>query len=424
MNANNYDIEVDLWSSTLAIAQDILAQYKYSVTAREGDYEAKYDLILPAAITPFSEAYDDLLVGWNLDLNIIIDMPLNRCLAPFDNWTTPNPTCTPTESPLPPTPTATETPTQTPTNTETPTQTPTNTETPTQTPTETPTETPTNTPTETPTSTPTETPTQTPTMTPTATCPITTQYMEVELLENTKFKLILWNQPDFTSPADALCDYTISGVAYGDMGTIYYGTEQILQGQHQKQFDLAPVLQEGEIVIGFAVISANTSGCVCPVDVILPTATMGARVIGTNLTGETWNILSGVDNFQMSIQSADLVGRCIDNILLPYEGLQYTFKLSPMPSGWQAQAPLGGSVYDEIRWTIGQYNGPYLGDNSLLEFTGSTIEFYLNNVLQDTLITQIVYKSIGSISISACPENEFLWSFTNQGIIFYVELTP
>lgn len=107
MNANNYDIEVDLWSSTLAIAQDILAQYKYSVNAQQGDYENKYDLILPSVITPFSEAYDDLLVGWNLDLNIIVDMPLNRCLAPFDNWATPNPTCTPTESPIPPTPTAT-----------------------------------------------------------------------------------------------------------------------------------------------------------------------------------------------------------------------------------------------------------------------------------------------------------------------------
>lgn len=118
MNANNYDIEVDLWSSTLAIAQDILAQYKYSVTAPEGDYEAKYDLILPAAITPFSEAYDDLLVGWNLDLNIIIDMPLNRCLAPFDNWTTPNPTCTLTSTPTPtPTTTLTATPTPTPTAT-------------------------------------------------------------------------------------------------------------------------------------------------------------------------------------------------------------------------------------------------------------------------------------------------------------------
>jgi hypothetical protein len=410
MNANNYDIEVDLWSSTLAIAQDILAQYKYSVTAREGDYEAKYDLILPAAITPFSEAYDDLLVGWNLDLNIIIDMPLNRCLAPFDNWTTPNPTCTPTESPLPPTPTATETPTPTPSVTATPTETPTNT--PTETPTSTPTETPTN------------TPTNTGTPTPTPTCPITTQYLEVELSENTKFKLILWNEPDFTSPANALCDYTISGVAYGDMGTIYYGTEQILQGQHQKQFNLAPVLQEGEIVIGFAVISANTSGCVCPVDVVLPTATMGVAIYGTNLSGETWNVISNGDNFQMSILTDSSAGGCIDNLLLPYEGLQYTFELSPMPSGWQAKAQLGGSVYDEIRWTIGQYNGPYIGDNSLLQFTGSTIEFYLNNVLQDTKITQIIYKSIGSISISACPENDFLWQFTDSGIDFSVEPTP
>jgi len=110
MNANNYDIEVDLWSSTLAIAQDILAQYKYSVNAQQGDYENKYDLILPSVITPFSEAYDDLLVGWNLDLNIIVDMPLNRCLAPFDNWVSPTP-CPETPTP---TPSVTATPNETP----------------------------------------------------------------------------------------------------------------------------------------------------------------------------------------------------------------------------------------------------------------------------------------------------------------------
>jgi hypothetical protein len=252
MNANNYDIEVDLWSSTLAIAQDILAQYKYSVNAAQGDYENKYDLILPATITPFSEAYDDYLVGWNLDLNIIVDMPLNRCLAPFNNWV--SPTACP-ESPTPtPTPSVTATPTETPTNT----------------PTETPTNTPTETPTETPTNTPTETPTQTPTITPTATCPITTQYLEVELQENTKFKLILWNQPDFTSPATALCDYTISGVAYGSLGTIYTGTETINEGQHQHQFNLAPILQEGEIVVSFDVLSYTTEGCLCPIILILP----------------------------------------------------------------------------------------------------------------------------------------------------------
>jgi hypothetical protein len=151
MNANNYDIEVDLWSSTLQIAQDILAQYKYSVNAQLGNYQTKYDLVLPTNITPFSEAYDDILVGWNLELQLTVDMPLDRCVAPFDPW------------PVSPTPT----PSITPTNTVTPTITPTNTTTPTATPTETPTATPTVTPTHTPTNTPTFTPTTT--ATPTAT---------------------------------------------------------------------------------------------------------------------------------------------------------------------------------------------------------------------------------------------------------------
>ena len=117
----------------------------------------------------------------------------------------------------------------------------------------------------------TQTPTETPTQTPSATCPITTQYLEVQLEENTKFKLVLWNQPDYTSPANALCDYTISGVAYGSLGTIFYGQETILAGQHQHQFDLAPVLQPGEIVIDFNVISYSASTCVCPVNLVLPT---------------------------------------------------------------------------------------------------------------------------------------------------------
>lgn len=84
MNASNYDIEVDLWSDTLAMAQDVLAQYKYAVTLTSGNYQQRYDLSLPTSITPFSEAYDDILVGWNLDLTLQVDMPLDRCIAPFD----------------------------------------------------------------------------------------------------------------------------------------------------------------------------------------------------------------------------------------------------------------------------------------------------------------------------------------------------
>ena len=88
MNATNYDIEVDLWSDTLQIAEDILAQYKYSVDTTQGNYESRYDISLPTSITPFSEAYDDILVGWNLELSVIVDQPLNRCLAPFNDFTT------------------------------------------------------------------------------------------------------------------------------------------------------------------------------------------------------------------------------------------------------------------------------------------------------------------------------------------------
>lgn len=172
MNANNYDIEVDLWSSTLQIAQDILAQYKYSVTQALGNYQTKYDLILPTNITPFSEAYDDILVGWNLELQLTVDMPLDRCIAPFNPWLDVSPT---------PTPSVTSTPTVTPTNTSTPTQTPTATQT--ATPTYTPTATQTATPTHTPTATITPTITATPTFTPTATQTMTPTPTETLPLE-------------------------------------------------------------------------------------------------------------------------------------------------------------------------------------------------------------------------------------------------
>jgi len=79
----SYDIQAELWSDTLQIAEDILAQFKYSVTSSQGDYETKYDIETPTTITPFNEAYSDNLVGWNLDISIIVDNPLNRCLSPY-----------------------------------------------------------------------------------------------------------------------------------------------------------------------------------------------------------------------------------------------------------------------------------------------------------------------------------------------------
>jgi uncharacterized delta-60 repeat protein len=225
--------QVDVLSDTLQIMDDILGQFRLSVYESLGNFNELYYLNTPITCTPFLEKYDDLLGGWVAEVTIGVKTPLDRCDAPFEPWTSPTPTQTPTMTPSASvTPTTTTTPTMTPTTT--------------------------------------ETPTQTPTQTPTPTCPVTTQYLEVDLQSNAKFKLILWNQPDFTSPATANCNYIISGAAYGSFGTVYYGQETIDAGQHQHSFDLAPVFQPGEDVVAFDVFSYTLSGCPCPVNLILP----------------------------------------------------------------------------------------------------------------------------------------------------------
>jgi hypothetical protein len=162
--------QVDVLSDTLQIMDDILGQFRLSVTESLGNFNNLYYLNTPITCTPFLEKYDDLLGGWVAEVMIEVEIPLNRCDAPFEPWTSPTPTTTPTNTPsATPTGTPGATPSPTPTNTETatPTPTPTNTETPTSTPTPTNTETPTSTPTPTNTETPTNTPSETPTQTPT-----------------------------------------------------------------------------------------------------------------------------------------------------------------------------------------------------------------------------------------------------------------
>ena len=176
--------QTDLLSDTNQILDDIISQFRLSVTQSLGNFNALYYLDNPIVCTPFLEQYDDLLGGWTATLNIQVMTPLNRCDAAFfESFVTPTPTVTSTNTPTPTnTPTNTTTPTNTPTvtNTSTPTQTNTPTETSTPTPTNTPTntETPTNTPTPSVTTsmTPTQTPSETPTNTPTVTQTPTTTY--------------------------------------------------------------------------------------------------------------------------------------------------------------------------------------------------------------------------------------------------------
>jgi hypothetical protein len=85
-NVKNKNIQVDLLSDTLEMCEDVLAQFKYSVNQQQGNYYDKYDVNVPAPITPFMEQYEDKLIGWTLQLQVVVDKPLNRCIAPFDNF--------------------------------------------------------------------------------------------------------------------------------------------------------------------------------------------------------------------------------------------------------------------------------------------------------------------------------------------------
>lgn len=212
-------------------AKRLLSYIKFGQNTFPEIYNS-FDVELPSSAVPFLERMGDHVAGVALDANIIVFEVLDAC----DYYPTPTP------SPIPPTPTTT--------------------------------------------------PTNTPTMTPTTSCPITTQYLEVELFDNTKFKLILWNDAGFTSAANALCDYQISGTAYGSLGTVYSGVETINSGQHQHQFNLGPILQPGEVVTAFDVYSYSATTCVCPVNLILPaqptpTPTMTQTQTPTNTPTQT-----------------------------------------------------------------------------------------------------------------------------------------
>jgi hypothetical protein len=168
--------QTDVLSDTNQILDDVISQFRLSVTNSLGNFNKQYYLQTPVTCNPFIEKYTDLCGGWSGLLNIEVIIPLNRCDAAFDSFETPTPTPTNTVTPtvtttITPTSSETPTPTVTPTLTQTPTvtQTPTTSETPTPTVTETPTQTPTPTVTDTPTQTPTPTVTDTPTQTPTPT---------------------------------------------------------------------------------------------------------------------------------------------------------------------------------------------------------------------------------------------------------------
>lgn len=184
---------------------------------KRGTLIDKVDCILPATSTPFFERFNDHVGGVVLDVSLVVFEDINACEA------YPSPSI-----PVSPTPTPTVTPSTS--------------------------------------------------VTPTPTCPTTTQYLRVEIFQDTKLKWSLWNDAGFTSTANALCNYSVSGTIIGTLGTNYQYTETIVNNDHNHQHDFAGNLQLGETIAVSYVSSVNTSTCVCPVVVnfgpyITPTPT-------------------------------------------------------------------------------------------------------------------------------------------------------
>jgi len=225
----NWDLsnEKDCVSDMSWEAKRFLSYLKYGQNTLPTLYD-NIDVNMPVQAIPFFERFGDHVAGVAMEVPLIVYDTLDSC----DYY--PTPTATPGPEP---------TPTVTATNTATPTVTPTNTSTPTSTPVLSPTPTTTSTPTQTgtltQTKTPTNTPTQTTTQTPTPTCgTFTTQYLQSEIQGTDNIKYTLFNNPNYTSNANALCDYGIAGtynITNGAINVPY--TTTMASGDHTHTFN-------------------------------------------------------------------------------------------------------------------------------------------------------------------------------------------
>jgi hypothetical protein len=79
--------QVDITSDTLQILQDIISQWRLSVTEQFGDYYADYYVDDFVNCTPFLEKEQDLLNGWNGLIRIKTMTSLDRCAAAYTTFT-------------------------------------------------------------------------------------------------------------------------------------------------------------------------------------------------------------------------------------------------------------------------------------------------------------------------------------------------
>lgn len=83
LNTKNRDNEIDVWSDTLDILKDVVAQLKYATGM---ECYCNLDLDYPISMTPFSESFDDYVSGWTAKLRLRVPDAIDRCIAPYSTF--------------------------------------------------------------------------------------------------------------------------------------------------------------------------------------------------------------------------------------------------------------------------------------------------------------------------------------------------
>ena len=74
---------VDTYSETLQILNDVIAEFKHSLTTQSW-VDSQVVLQLPITCEPFTARFNNLLTGWSATINVDVNNKNNLCIAPIE----------------------------------------------------------------------------------------------------------------------------------------------------------------------------------------------------------------------------------------------------------------------------------------------------------------------------------------------------
>jgi hypothetical protein len=74
---------VDGYSETLNILQDVVAEFKHSLTTQSW-VDGEVVLELPITAEPFTARFNNLLTGWSATISVDVNNKNNLCIAPIN----------------------------------------------------------------------------------------------------------------------------------------------------------------------------------------------------------------------------------------------------------------------------------------------------------------------------------------------------